>query len=184
MLSHPPFYWEADNKPQLDLVADEEGADGFGGIPPSWHTVSLSTCCPSLQDITFALYVNRESGDDTKRSDAVLQWRYALRLLASAPSSLTSITVTMYLAGEVPYEELQYCTVDLVDWHRWNQVLGGFKNLQRLTFTRMDPDWKDCQYYEPYEPRGQLPQHFVKEMEAFIKESLLSLAGKDVIHFI
>ena len=89
----------------------------------------------------------------------------------------------MNLMGEVPHEDLEYCTIDLVDWDKWDEVLRGFKNLQQLTFIRMDePSW-GRRYYESYEPRGPLPRRFVRQMRAFIKERLLSLEGKDVLHF-
>lgn len=90
----------------MGMVQDCIGTDGLGGLDPQWRTISLAQSCPSLQTFVLILYVNRDSPDHYKRSAAILQWRYALRMLASAPTILKSIVIGLRTMGDVPYEEL------------------------------------------------------------------------------
>ncbi|TCD64715.1 hypothetical protein EIP91_003758 [Steccherinum ochraceum] len=119
---------------KMRLMMDDVGRDGFGGTPSEWPTIKLSTCCPALKHITFFLFVEYESPDDSKKSSAIYLWRYALRLISTAPKNLISITVLFDLGGNVPYEDLDRSTIYTVNWEKWDEVLRGFEKLERVSF--------------------------------------------------
>ena len=165
-----------------ELLFDTMGEDGYGGVDPSWKAVSLGRCCPSLQSITFVLLVNIESLDDTKKSDAILQWRYALRLLASASThSLTSVTLGLALAGDVPYEELEECTIESINWRMWEKVLQRFPNFKQLNLMRMDDENFGFSYFPPYQRRNKFPKHYKNEMLKFIARRMPSLVERGIL---
>ncbi|TCD64713.1 hypothetical protein EIP91_003756 [Steccherinum ochraceum] len=104
----------------MHLVVDDVGRDGFGGMPPKWLTVKLSTTCPSLKHLSLFLFVDAEPLDKSKQSSAIFLWRYALRLIASAPKALVSVTVLYELARDVSYEDLDMSTICVVNWKQWD----------------------------------------------------------------
>ena len=167
-----------------DLVNDREGSEGFGGIPRIWPNIPLSVLCPILNTLTILLTVTLESGDSVEETAAVLQWRYALRIIASAPRSLTSIAIGLYLMDDVAYREMRYSTIYMVDWKKWEEVLRGFDKLEDLTFIRMDDQTNGSRYYEPFESRGPLPVRFVAQMKEHVLKELVSTKNRDVLHFV
>lgn len=167
---------------------DNIGTDGFGYIYPTWPpSVSLSDCCPTLTSLTFVLFVNRESLDDWKKSDAVIPWRYALRLLSTAPPTLSSLRIGLRLAGDVKFEDLEQCTVPLIHWAKWNEVLQGFSGLQSVVFYSMDSDElyskQNEVYHEPYQPRGLLSEHFAPRLEEHVRKGWSSIP-REIVHFL
>ena len=188
---NPPIQVHADVDWVADLVGDKEGSEGFGGIPRAWPNIPLSAFSPLLNRLTILLAVTTESEDASNKSAAVLQWRYALRLIASAPRSLTSITIGLYLTGsglyfmdDVPHDDAWYSTIYMVDWKKWEEVLRGFDKLANLTFIRMDDRSYRRRYYEPYEPRGPLPEAFAKKMKEHVMKDLVSTKSRDALHFV
>ena len=165
------------------FIRDCVGADGFGGLDPTWTTTSLSVSCPSLTTLTLVLYVAVESPDDFKRTPVIIQWRYALCLLASSPPSLTSITLGLRIPGDGA-KELEHSTVYTVDWKKWVDVLRGFKQLVELRLVDMDIKWVEG-YEEIYEPHGRLQDRFVTMLWPFIRKELEGLGQVGVrVHYI
>ena len=118
--------------------------------------------------------------DDFDKSTAVLQWRYALRLVASAPRTLTSITIGLDFVSDVPYEDLAFCTIASINWAAWGEVLRRFENLRSVTFTNMadDPRFGHVRYYEPYVPRGPLDSGFAMRLGIFILRQMHWMRSK------
>ncbi|KAH8102997.1 hypothetical protein BXZ70DRAFT_1006172 [Cristinia sonorae] len=122
-----------------ECVEDTVGLDGFGCIPDSWHTVDLSVCCPHLRNVAFLFSVDTFGYPGSRHipSDTVLQWRYALRFLSTAPHSLTRITIAFPLkffefsSYGRPWDNRDG-TIHQVDWKKWEEVAGQFDNLECL----------------------------------------------------
>jgi len=167
--------------PDIDLPSDHIGADGFGRMFLGCkRTVNLSECCPRLTAFTCLLFVAKESGDEV--SDAIVEWRYALRLLASAPRSLTHITLGIILVGSEYYDDTQDCTIDLVQWRQWDELLREFKALERLDVVQMD----DEPYFSMakprlFEPRRLFSDYWRERLERSVAEELSSVKG--LLHF-
>ncbi|TCD64717.1 hypothetical protein EIP91_003760 [Steccherinum ochraceum] len=164
---------------EMRLMMDDVGRDGFGGMPSKWPKMKLSTCCPSLKHITFVLFVAYESLDDMKKSSAIFLWRYALRLLASAPKTLCSITVLFMMDGDVPFEDLDRSTIDTVDWRRWDKVLKGLGELERLTFAPLGLEAYGKGDFE-VPSRQERTSAWCEEASEFVLKRLRSLHDRDV----
>lgn len=182
------------------IVSDRIGEDGFGGIDPTWETVDLSNCCPQLKTLTMILrvgsqrtYSSNEGGMiDIMTTDfwsrlhhaAILVWRYALRLLASALSrnSLTSVAIGLHfdLPDNTSSFNIKESTLHLLDWKKWDEVLGGFKDLKELKFMCMT-HFENLAFREPYEPCAQFPETILAHLRTRIEDELPSLQRKNVV---
>ncbi|KAH8077485.1 hypothetical protein BXZ70DRAFT_1012904 [Cristinia sonorae] len=151
-----------------DGLVNARDTDGLGVLPKFWRTLSLSEC-RSLRSITFSLAVN---GEPNVESTAILQWRYALRLLAAAPRTLTLIRLGMDFELYVIDASIKRCTLTMVDWKKWDEVLKGFGALQRVEWFRLDMMGDDLSYYEPLQPRGSLPQRFTQALTTHLGERM------------
>ncbi|KAH8100270.1 hypothetical protein BXZ70DRAFT_938775 [Cristinia sonorae] len=147
---------------------------GFGRIPTSWRAVSLSESCPALQVLTIAITVKKEFQHAC--SSAILYWRFALQMVASSPRTIKSIRIGLYVdkvSGADPeFEDMSYkdCTMNGVDWRKWDEVLGGFEHLEELVFFRMEHRRRDQRHYEPMISHNPVPEGFIQEMRAIVGE--------------
>ncbi|KAH8100408.1 hypothetical protein BXZ70DRAFT_907505 [Cristinia sonorae] len=160
-----------------DYLVDEVNPpsyDGFGLIPESWGTVSLKECCPSLRSITFFLSVlmESESYGATEKSPAVLQWNYALRLIASAPLTLSSIKIGIYLDEDTSAEDMMGCTISVVEWENWDNVLRQLLGLREVVFFRVDQAKRRRELHLGMEGLGHIPEKFARDMSEWIKERM------------
>ena len=135
------------------------GSDGFGDINSQWDWAVLSECCPALTTLMINLGVEAHDlyGDDEDNIIlAIFTWRYALRLIASASPHcrLTSITIGLYTSTSDEewglYERIDRCTLHLVDWKKWDEVLGKFKDLKEVRF--VDTNHRELIGFKEIEP--------------------------------
>ncbi|THH19025.1 hypothetical protein EUX98_g8853 [Antrodiella citrinella] len=115
------------------------GPDGFGRMFRECdRMIQLSDCCPSLRTLEIYLPVSSETTWpftlQERETDSFVVWRYALRMLASAPRTLTSIAIDVLVTFDVEQQIIDRSTIPLVDWEKWAQVLREFKDLKRLSF--------------------------------------------------
>lgn len=115
---------------------------------------------------------------------AILVWRYALRLLASALSKyspLTSISLGLHFDSLAPESHFGFdeSTLCFVNWTKWDEVLGGFGNLEEFRFVCMTNLDRDA-FYEPYEPCAQFPPRMLGGLRSNVEEKLPSLRRKNV----
>jgi len=168
----------------IDLPTDHTGTDGFGRMLPGCaRTVNLSECCPRLKTLMFVLLVDRESGDDSKKSEAIVEWRYATRLLASAPRTLSSITFGLIVDNNVRYEPMEDCTIEYVQWKQVDSILQEFKALERIDFVRMNEKHAALShFFEPYEPRRPLPKRWTEDLESLLDERMPQASARELLH--
>ncbi|TCD61448.1 hypothetical protein EIP91_008427 [Steccherinum ochraceum] len=113
---------------------------GFGLLPRSWINIPLASSCPALRTLAFTLKVaclGDGAGEDILRR-TLYTWRYALQMIATAPSTLTSITIRL----NIPYafwpasDDTRFAKslLRMVDWAQWIEVLAGFSQLRSLLF--------------------------------------------------
>lgn len=127
--------------------------DRFGPMygPKGTRTATLSDCCPSLTSLWIALSVDLYGRGF--HTDSFVQWRYALRLLASAPHTLTSITIELNALEPQEDQRIEECTLGTVDWDHWDEVLRRFKGLKHLRVERPG----QSRLFDILEPGGLLP---------------------------
>lgn len=181
------------------LVKDRAGEDGFGGIDPSWSTISLSECCPRLKTFTMLLNVGQQrSYANTEdplffingffvSTQPILVWRYALRLLASAHSRncLEYLNIGLNFRSRVsaPCKNLEESTLRFLDWKKWDEVLSGFKSLKELRFMCMTDFGEKVAFHEPYTPRGRFPIFLQADLESLAGIGLPSLRKRVAFRF-
>ena len=129
-----------------------------------------------METLAVALYVTDESKDPDPAhiSPAIFWWRYALRLIASAPlSSLKTITIGI---DGMLYQERRLvdgCTLGLVNWRKWDEVLGRFENLEQVRFAKY-----------PIREDASLPmQPLSEETRDYVAEALPSLNSRGILRF-
>ncbi|TCD70736.1 hypothetical protein EIP91_002112 [Steccherinum ochraceum] len=166
---------------ELDLlIKDNTGDSGFGGMPSEWPNIDLSSCCPSLRHITFVLFIAHGPLDYVLKDSAIFIWRYALRLLATAPKTVRSVSVLFLMESYVQPEELG-STIVAVDWGKWDEVLEGFDELQELAFVAvLKPASSAEGYYEMYQRQKEVPTRWLDKASQFLgqnsRSTLLSLS--------
>lgn len=148
-------------------------SDSFGGIPSTWHIVSLSECCPQLKSITITLWVVEE--DIRETDDSLVEWRHALRLLITAPSTITHIRVGLKEVSSLGHMRIDECTIKSIDWPKWDEVIEKFPRLEHLEFAMLENQRR----YRPAEPRWTklfqtkaLLGSFGTELERYLREHL------------
>ncbi|TCD70737.1 hypothetical protein EIP91_002113 [Steccherinum ochraceum] len=163
----------------LPLLFDEDG----GGMPPEWPDIILSSCCPSLTHITLVLSVVNGSSDYMKNHAAVFLWQYAMRLLATAPKTLRSIILLLYMDGYFSPQDRVGNTIVRVDWKNWDEMLKGFDMLEGLTFVAVKDETFGEEYFEMYQKQSEVSSEWLQLASEFVFEKLPSLYGRDVLRF-
>ncbi|TCD60327.1 hypothetical protein EIP91_010351 [Steccherinum ochraceum] len=159
------------------IIDDEVGSDGFGGIPQDWEHHMLSEGCPLLKSVTLVILADMEDAS-FNTEDTILQWRYALRLLSSCPSTITHIFIELYAAGERTGTG-SLNTAEEVDWAKWGEVLQRFQNLESFRFVASGRHWVpglgDICEIEP------ITTTFISSWETYVCEELPSCRLQDVL---
>ncbi|TCD60329.1 hypothetical protein EIP91_010353 [Steccherinum ochraceum] len=158
---------------------------GFGEIPLQWGSINFSDCCPSLKTITLALRVNVEPVD--VGTNAIFQWRYALRLLASAPRTLTRVSV-MIMSDQGLDAPARLFTLGSVDWMKWTEVLRGFPKLRYAEFSEVEMPRDFFQFAELCRPLPSTKDRVISHalilgLEDYIKENLIVFHDQGLIQF-
>lgn len=155
-------------------VFPDEGSTEEGTVfPECVDAWDLTRWCPSLQELTLSLTVNEEPADlaalhgndyANLLRDTYKTWNQALRVIKSAPSTLTSLTIfiqfqyykedlrsshtngvqggntlTRFLAQtENPPDMVlpRDTTLRVVRWDRWGQALTSLPELRRVVFRK------------------------------------------------
>ncbi|TCD64707.1 hypothetical protein EIP91_003750 [Steccherinum ochraceum] len=138
-----------------------------------------------LSTISFALRVNVEPVDVF--TNAIFQWRYALRLLASAPRTLTRVSV-MIMSDQGLDAPAHLFTLGSVDWTKWTEVLRGFPKLRYVEFGEVEMPRDFFQFAELCRPLPSTKDRVVSHalilgLEDYIKENFSELHGQGLIQF-
>ncbi|THH27344.1 hypothetical protein EUX98_g6842 [Antrodiella citrinella] len=169
-------------------------SDGFGRMHPECaRTVNLSTHCPALKSLTFALLVTKDhelpKHATRPTSDFFVQWRYALRLLASA-SAPTEVTLCLTFDSSA-YARMDECQFGMVHWDQWDAVLRDLEGLERVVLVRRVNDIGlvqlplefECRslrfdFFEPFESQEPLVRPWRDDVKAYFACALPSVQDR------
>lgn len=162
---------------------------GHGPIPEEWPEIPLAGC-PSLRVLKVVVLLDHGRFDRQPTSRSTYQWHWALRLVSSAPPTITHVTIVPCMAFRSNIFALAGSTAQYIYWRKWDEALGRLGCLQSVLFKLSSESYALSRVSRlAVHGRSSLEMTYAKEQlfpvfRVYVTEQLPAAQNRGILHFV
>lgn len=171
------------------LISVVDADDGHGPIPEEWPEIPLADFCPSLRVLKVVVLLDHGRFDHQATYRSTYQWNWALRLLSSAPPTITHVTIVPCMLFRGNTLALAGSTAQYVHWRKWDETLGRLGCLQSVLF-ELSTESYTLSRFSSLTVHGRLSldmthakEQFFPIFRQYVTEQLPAAQNRGILHF-